>query len=106
MNKSPALQESKFILYKDENGEVSLRVLYGDETVWLSQRGLSELFDVESNTITYHIKEIYKSQELQEDRTARKIRVVQNEGNRTVERETIFYNLDMIISVGYRVNSQ
>ncbi len=58
MNNSHALQESKFIFYKDENGEVSLRVLYGDETVWLSQKGLAELFDVESNTITYHIKEI------------------------------------------------
>lgn len=66
---------------------------------------MSELFGVESNTITYHLKEIYKSAELQEDATARKIRVVQKEGNRDVSRDLDFYNLDAIIAVGYRVNS-
>lgn len=67
---------------------------------------MSEIFDVESNTITYHLQEIFKSEELVEDSsTTRKIRVVQNEGKREVEREIQFYNLDAIISVGYRVNS-
>lgn len=66
---------------------------------------MGELFNVESHTITYHLKEIFKSQELDENSTTRKIRVVQNEGNRAVTREIDFYNLDAIIAVGYRVNS-
>ena len=66
---------------------------------------MSELFGVESNTITYHLKEIYKSAELQEDAATPKIRVVQKEGNRDVTRDLDFYNLDAIIAVGYRVNS-
>jgi hypothetical protein len=66
---------------------------------------MSELFDVEEHTITYHIKEIFKSGELEEIPTTRKNRVVRNEGNRQVNREIQFYNLDMVISVGYRVNS-
>ncbi len=67
---------------------------------------MAELFGVEVNTINYHLKEIYSSNELTEDSTIRKIRTVQPEGNRQVERERAFYNLDAIISVGYRVNSQ
>ncbi len=66
---------------------------------------MAELFDVEVNTINYHLKEIYKSGEIQEERTIRKFRIVQTEGNREVNREIDFYNLDAIISVGYRVNS-
>ena len=66
---------------------------------------MGELFGVESHTINYHLKEIYKTGELQEEATTRKIRAVQQEGNRKVERELQFYNLDAIISVGYRVNS-
>lgn len=66
---------------------------------------MAELFGVESHTITYHLKEIYQSGELQTDSTTRKIRVVQTEGNREVSRELDFYNLDAIIAVGYRVNS-
>lgn len=66
---------------------------------------MSELFDVEVNTINYHLKELYKSGEIQEDATIRKFRIVQQEGNRTINRDVEFYNLDAIISVGYRVNS-
>lgn len=66
---------------------------------------MSELLGVESNTITYHLKEIYKSGELHEDSTTRKIRVVQKEGNRDVNRGLDFYNLDVIIAIGCRVNS-
>src|SRR5690606_8294853 len=72
---------------------------------WLSQKQMAELFGVEVNTINYHLKEIFQSSELQEDRTIRKIRIVQTEGSRLVKREVDFYNLDAIISVGYRVNS-
>jgi Virulence protein len=74
-------------------------------SLWLTQKMIGELFGVESHTINYHIQEIYKSNELSEGATARNFRVVQNEGKREVERNIIFYNLDVIISVGYRVNS-
>ncbi len=77
-----------------------------DETLWCSQKAMGALFGVETNTINYHLKEIYQSEELVEDSTNRKIRIVQQEGQRKVEREKIFYNLDAIISVGYRVQSQ
>ena len=96
---------SSFLFYNDEAGKLSVKVIIGNETVWITQRGMSDIFDVEANTITYHIGEIYKSNELQEDSTTRKIRVVQKEGNRDVNRNIDFYNLDVIIAVGYRVNS-
>lgn len=95
----------KFLLYKTETGEVRVEVLLQDETLWLTQKAMAQLFGVESHTVTYHIKEIYKSGELTADSTTRKIRAVQQEGKREVERSLDFYNLDMIISVGYRVNS-
>jgi len=91
--------------YTNEKGETEVEVYFADENMWLSQQIMSELFDVEEHTITYHIKEIFKSGELEENPTTRKIRVVRNEGNRQVSREIQFYNLDVVISVGYRVNS-
>ena len=96
---------SNFILYTAPSGEVKFEVFVRDETVWLTQKMMAELFDVESHTITYHLGEIYKSEELQEISTHRKIRAVQKEGKRNISRELEFYNLDAIISVGYRVNS-
>ncbi len=105
MTKDLASSESIIVLYRTPQGDVSIEVFFKDETVWLTQKKMAELFDVESNTITYHIQELYNSMELQENATTRKFRVVQKEGNRNVERELDFYNLDMIISVGYRVNS-
>lgn len=98
-------QLNKFILYSTPSGEVRVDVLLENETVWLTQKAMAQLFGVESNTITYHLKEIYISNEIQEISTTRKIRVVQKEGSRNVNREIDFYNLDAIISVGYRVNS-
>jgi hypothetical protein len=93
------------LLYTTADGSVRVDVLYEDETFWLSQKKMAELFGVEAHTITYHLKEIYKSAELEEGSTTRKIRVVQKEGAREVAREIDFYNLDMIIATGYRVNS-
>jgi hypothetical protein len=93
------------IFYSTPTGEVKIEVLFNDETFWLTQRKMAELFGVESHTITYHLKEIYKTGELEELATTRKIRVVQREGNRDVSRDLDFYNLDSIIAVGYRVNS-
>jgi hypothetical protein len=94
---------SNMIIYND--GELELNVSVKNETIWLTQKQLGELFHVESHNITYHIKNIYKQKELEKNPTTQKIRVVQKEGNREVERDVDHYNLDMIISIGYRVNS-
>ena len=88
------------------NDVVELDVRLEYETVWLTQAQMSELFSVKENTVTYHIQEIYKTEELEREGTARKIRVVRKEGNRNVRRTIDYYNLDMIISVGYKVNSK
>lgn len=98
-------QSSDIIFYSTPTGDVKIEVIFNDETFWLTQKRMAELFGVESHTITYHLKEIYKTGELEETATARKIRVVQKEGNRDVSRDLDFYNLDAIIAVGYRVNS-
>lgn len=74
-------------------------------TLWLSQKQLSQLFGVETNNITYYIKNIYKSQELDRVSTTQKIRIVQKEGGRSIERNINHYNLDMIISISYKINS-
>ncbi|MGY4384943.1 hypothetical protein ACVWYN_001979 [Pedobacter sp. UYP24] len=96
---------SDIIFYSSPNGNIKIEVVFNSETFWLSQKRMAELFGVESHTITYHLKEIYRTGELEEDSTTRKIRVVQKEGNRDVSRELDFYNLDAVIAVGYRVNS-
>lgn len=96
---------SDIIFYTTPQGEVKIEVRFEDETFWLTQKKLAQLFDVEVNTINYHLKEIFKSGELDENATIRKNRIVQIEGNRKVKREIEFYNLDAIIAVGYRVNS-
>ncbi|MEY4905965.1 MAG: hypothetical protein RLZZ292_3780 [Bacteroidota bacterium] len=98
-------QFNDILLYSTANGTVKVEVLYEDETFWLNQKRMAELFGVESHTITYHLKEIFKSGELDESSTTRKIRVVQKEGNREVSRDVDFYNLDAVIAIGYRVNS-
>lgn len=97
---------NQFVLYTAEDGDVKLKLYLEDETLWLSQKLIGELFEVEAHTINYHIKEILKSEELDEIPTTRNFRVVQKEGNRDVVRDVVFYNLDMIIAVGYRVNSR
>ena len=92
-------------MYQAAEEEISVNALIKDDSVWLTQKAMGELFGVESHTINYHLKEIYKTNEVEEAATTRKIRAVQQEGIRQVERELLFYNLDAIISVGYRVNS-
>lgn len=99
------IPQKNFILYTSDTGDVRLEVFIQDETIWLTQKMMAELFDIEVSTVAYHIQEIYKSLELQEIRTVRKIRIVRKEGSRDVSREIEFYNLDIVISVGYRVNS-
>src|SRR5690625_4570487 len=105
MNKLEDLRD--LIIYQSQNNEnISVEVLYDDEDFWLTQKSMSKLFRVEVNTINYHLKEIFENHELEENGTIRKIRIVQNEGNRKVSRELTFYSLDAIIAVGYRVNSK
>ena len=99
------MQEAEIILYRTPQGGVKIEIRYEDETFWLTQKKLAELFGVEVQTINYHLKEIFKSGELEEGATIRKIRIVQTEGTREVSREVDFYNLDVIIAVGYRVSS-
>jgi hypothetical protein len=97
--------EGELILYQTQEGTVRIEVLYESETFWLNQKKIAELFGVDLRTISYHLGEIYASGELSREATLRKIRRVQTEGTREVSREIDFYNLDAIISVGYRVNS-
>jgi hypothetical protein len=97
--------KGEIVMYQPDE-TIRLEVKLEDDTVWLTQQQMSLLFSVKENTITYHIKEIYRTEELEQEGTARKIRVVRKEGNRIVNRMIDFYNLDMIISVGYKVNSK
>jgi len=94
------------VLYKTEDGKLLLEVQLDRETVWLNQRQMAELFDKNADTIGLHIRNIYKENELPRLGTTEKSSVVQNEGGRQVRREVNFYNLDVIISVGYRVKSK
>lgn len=105
MANNPTPREGEIIFYTTPEGVTKVEVVFQDETFWLSQRRMAELFDVEVNTINYHLKEIFKSYELKEDTTIRKFRIVQTEGERNVARDLDLYNLDAIIAVGYRVNS-
>ena len=97
--------QNNIILYTTPDGNVNVQVQLEDGTFWLTQKRMAELFNVEVNTINYHLKEVFKSGEIQEVSTIRKFRIVQQEGSREVSREVDFYHLDAIIAVGYRVNS-
>lgn len=105
MNKDNASPENEIILYATPEGGIRVEVVYSGDSFWLSQKKMAELFGVETNTINYHLKEIYVTGELKEDATIRKFRIVQQEGERQISREIDLYNLDAIIAVGYRVNS-
>lgn len=99
------MSESNIIFYSTPNGQVSVQVQYEDGSFWLTQKRMAELFGVDVRTINEHLQNIYHSAELQKEATVRKIRIVQQEGQREVSRELDFYNLDAIIAIGYRVNS-
>lgn len=98
--------KDELIIYQSEEGSARIEVRLEEETIWLTQNQIVELFDSSKANISEHIKHIIDSGELTEDATVRKIRIVQKEGNRKVNRDIIHYNLDMIISIGYRVNSK
>ena len=96
---------SEILIYQSENGMTKIDVTVMDETVWLSQQQMAELFQSSRTNIVEHIKHIYEEGELDEESTCRKIRQVRKEGNRDVTRVLPYYNLDMIISLGYRIKS-
>ena len=97
------MNEIQFLMYDSDD---TVEVIVRDETLWATQKSISKLFDVKIPAISKHLKNIFESGELNEERTVSKMETVQEEGSREVKRETTFYNLDVIISIGYRVNSQ
>ena len=97
---------SEIILYTTEDGIIKINVQLENETVWLTQKQLVELYQTAKSTVSEHIKNIYNDEELTPDATVRKIRTVQNECKREVERVLDYYNLDVIIALGYRINSK
>ena len=98
----PEQSASQFLFYASADGDVRVQVVAEDETVWASQKGMAEIFGVEVPTINYHLKEVFKSNELDEDSVIRRFRITAADGKAYL---TNYYNLDAIISVGYRVNS-
>lgn len=98
-------REFNFLIYKSEDEDLSVNAYIKDETIWLTQKSMSELFGVNPQAITKHLQNIYNEGELEQAATCSKMEQVQDESGRVVRRETLFYNLDAIISVGYRVNS-
>ena len=102
MKEKSKMNSSEVILYTTPKGAIKIEILFENETFWLTQKKLAELFSVEVNTINYHLKEIFKTKELEENSVIRKIRITANDGKKYM---TNFYNLDAIIAVGYRVNS-
>ena len=95
----------EILFYKSDEWDIKINVVFKDETIWLSQKQMWELFWVQENNITYHLWNIYNEEELDKNWTTQKIWVVQKEWEREVKREVAFYNLDAIIAVWYRVNS-
>lgn len=95
----------EFLVFSVQSGGDDINVRYENETLWLTQKAMGVLFDISVPTINEHLSGIYGSGELEKESTIRKFRIVQMEGNRQVSREVDHYNLDVIISVGYRVNS-
>lgn len=99
-------KELQFLMYNTPEENVSVNAIIKDETIWLTQKAMAELFDCTTDNISLHLKNIYADGELNESSTTEEFSVVQQEGTRKVKRKTKFYNLDAIISVGYRVNSR
>ena len=98
--------EKNVLFYNDEEGNTKIEVLLENEDVWLNTEALAKLFNIDRSGIVKHINNIYKDEELTENSTCAKIAQVQKEGNRNIKRIHSYYNLDMIISIGFRVNSK
>ena len=100
------IQEHEIVLYQVEDTNICVNVVFKDETFWMTQKAMAELFDVNVPAISKHLSNIFEEGELFKEATVSKMEIVQMEGNRKVKREPEFYNLDAIIAVGYRVNSK
>ena len=100
------IQENEIVLYQVEDTNICVNVVFKDETFWMTQKAMAELFDVNVPAISKHLSNIFEEGELFKEATVSKMEIVQMEGNRKVKREPEFYNLDAIIAVGYRVNSK
>jgi len=100
------MEENKIQIFQTEDGHAQIEVRFENDTLWLSQAQMAELFDKDSDTIGLHLKNIYESGELEENATTEESSVVRQEGKRQVRRKIRFYNLDAVISIGYRVNSR
>lgn len=99
-------QEHEIVLYQVEDTNIYVNVMFQEDTFWMTQKAMADLFECTTDNISLHLKNIYKEEELDEERTAEFFSVVQNEGQRNVKRKVKCYNLDAIIAVGYRVNSK
>lgn len=108
MSDNNYLQKTEFLLFQSQDGEgdARIQVAVKDETIWLTQKGMAELFGVGVPAVAKHLENIYQDAELQRDATISILEMVRQEGSRSVSRKVMFYNLDAIISVGYRVNSR
>lgn len=104
-SQSNSLPEGEILFYQAEDGTMRIDVRLQDETLWLTQMQMTELFQKDKRTISDHIANVYEEGELARESTVRNFRTVQKEGSREVSREVSYYNLDVIISVGYRVKS-
>jgi len=98
-------KENKLILYKDEEGKVSVNTRFADEDVWLTQAQLAEIYQTTKQNVSQHIDNIFSDGELDENRTVKNFLTVREEGKRKVQKDIIYYNLDVIIALGYRVQS-
>lgn len=98
-------KDLQFLLYTTPSEDIKINAVIKDETLWLTQKAMAELFGVNVPAVSKHLANIYEEKELEESATVSKMEIVQPEGSRQIKRQTVFYNLDAIISVGYRVNS-
>ena len=99
-------KQAEIVLYHTDNSDISVNAIIKDETIWLTQKAMADVFGCSSDNISLHLKNIYNEGELDKDSTTEESSVVQKEGNRDIKRTQNFYNLDAIIAVGYRVNSK
>ena len=100
------MNESNILLYETDEGKINVDVILKDETIWLTQKSMSELFDVNVPAINKHLNNFYDEEKLNKISTISKMEIVRKEGSRSVKRELEYYNLDAIIAVGCRINSK
>ena len=106
MSKTEDLSKGEIVIYQNENGNISFEAKLEDETIWLTQDMMAKLFETTVPNINMHIKNVYDEEELEQKRTIKDFLIVRKEGNRRVSRNIPYYNLDVILAVGYRVTSK